>query len=148
MKRLSKVLLVFITLTLCFIWGNSLLPANLSGAISGWVKECLNAIFNGIGAGISGDGVLRKVAHASEFALLGIELSILLRRIFKRHFSLLFLCGLSVALLDETIQLFVNGRAGSVKDIWIDFAGFCVGTTICLLLERLTRHKNETPNRR
>lgn len=149
MKKMPKLLLVFIILTLCFIWGNSMLPASVSGTVSGWVKEFINTVLGKIGGmGMSGDGFLRKIAHASEFALLGIELTILLLRRFKKHISLLFLCGLSVALLDETIQLFVNGRAGSVKDIWIDFAGFCVGTTICLLLERLTRHKNETPNRR
>ena len=146
MKRLSKLLLAFIALTLCFIWGNSLLTSNLSSAISRWVKEWLNEIFSAIGVtGMSGDGVLRKIAHASEFALLGIELTILLLGRFKKHISLLLLCGLSVALVDETIQLFVNGRAGSVKDIWIDFAGYCVGATMCLLLERVTRHKNETP---
>lgn len=146
MKKIPKLLLVLIILTLCFIWGNSLLSANLSGTVSGWVKDFINTIIGELGGtSMSGDGVLRKIAHASEFALLGIELTFLLLGRFKKHISLLFLCGLSVALLDETIQLFVNGRAGSVKDIWIDFAGYCVGATMFLLLKRVTRHKKETP---
>lgn len=45
----QKILLVLIVLTLCFIWGNSLMPASFSGAISGWAKNVLNAILGDVG---------------------------------------------------------------------------------------------------
>ena len=44
----------------------------------------------------------------------------------KGDLILLFLCLLT-ALTDETIQLFVPGRSGELRDVWIDFAGGVLG---------------------
>ena len=127
----QKILLVLIVLTLCFIWGNSLMPATFSGAISGWAKNVLNAILGDMGnSGMSGDGVLRKIAHASEFAVLGVLLTLLMEEECKTKLSFLVLYGLGVAFVDETIQLFVDGRSGQIQDVWIDLAGFVVGVAI------------------
>jgi septal ring factor EnvC (AmiA/AmiB activator) len=38
--------------------------------------------------------------------------------------------GQLTALTDETIQMFVDGRGPSLKDVWIDFAGVTVGMAI------------------
>ena len=72
MLRNRKRMAVCITLlcvNLCFIWGNSLLPGEISGAISGWLRELL------LGAAPEGPdvghGLLRKLAHFTEFACLG-----------------------------------------------------------------------------
>ena len=69
MLRNRKRMAVCITLlcvNLCFIWGNSLLPGEISGAISGWLRELL------LGAAPEGPdvghGLLRKLAHFTEFA--------------------------------------------------------------------------------
>ena len=48
MKRTDKRLRLCITLLTCvliFIWGNSLLPGEVSGALSDWVKSILARIF-------------------------------------------------------------------------------------------------------
>lgn len=131
----QKILLVLIVLTLCFIWGNSLMPASFSGAISGWAKNVLNAILGDVGnSSVSGEGVLRKIAHASEIAVLGVLLTDLMANKLRQKLPLVALCGLSSALVDETIQLFSEGRAGLVKDIWIDCGGFCFGVLmVCLI---------------
>ena len=121
-------------LTLCFIWGNSLLPASVSGAISQWVKELLNRLlwFLSGGPTMSGDGVLRKLAHASEFALLGAELT-LWRGKTAEKLPQVLLGGILAALTDETIQLFVAGRSGQVRDVWIDTLGVVIGCgAVCL----------------
>lgn len=136
----KKLLLIITILTICFIWGNSLLPASISGAISEWVKNILNFMVTGSPEnGMSGDGVLRKLAHASEFFALGVELTLILRKMWKKPLHLLLLCGLSTAFIDETIQLFVEGRAGMVKDIWIDLGGFCTGALIMLLILQILK---------
>lgn len=44
------------------------------------------------------------------------------------------LIGLSVAGLSELIQLFVDGRYGSLKDVGIDFGGYATGIAIFALL--------------
>ncbi|MEG2857797.1 MAG: VanZ family protein, partial [Clostridia bacterium] len=86
------------------------------------------------------------VAHASEFALLAAELTILLRIMQRKPISLLILCGLSAALVDETLQLFIDGRAGMVLDIWIDFGGIIAGVVITLLIHRIsTMRKKAKP---
>ena len=38
-----------------------------------------------------------------------------------------------VASLDETLQLFVNGRAGRVQDVLIDSAGALVGVLVVFI---------------
>ena len=131
----KNILIALIALTLCFIWGNSLMPASLSGAISGWVKNVLSAILGDMGSsGASGYGLLRKIAHASEFAVLGALLTTLMADKLRQRLPVVALCGLSSALVDETIQLFSEGRAGLVKDIWIDMGGFCFGVLMVYLI--------------
>ena len=38
--------------------------------------------------------------------------------------------GLFTAILDETVQLFVDGRSGEVLDVLIDFSGVLVSVLI------------------
>jgi len=126
------MLILLLIFTLCFIWGNSLLPASVSGAFSGRVNDLVNMIWHTIDhkMGSSGDGVLRKVAHATEFAALGMETLVLFQYDFKKNWASIFLCGVSTALIDETIQVFTAGRSGQIRDIWIDFAGFLFGVLL------------------
>lgn len=127
-----RMLIILLIFTLCFIWGNSLLPASVSEDFSGRVNDLVNMIWHTIDhkVGSGGDGVLRKVAHATEFAVLGMETLALFQYDFKRKWTSVFLCGIGTALIDETIQLFTVGRSGEVRDIWIDFTGFLFGVLL------------------
>lgn len=136
-EQRSRILFCLIGVTLVFIWGNSLMPGSVSGAISDWAGNVLHAIFGGQAGTTTGNGVLRKVAHMTEFAILGAELSLLWRDQLRHRLSTIFLCGLGTAVLDETIQLFSSGRAGQLRDVWIDTAGFTIGV---LLTAALIRH--------
>ncbi len=141
-KKNPGIIKVLIALTLCFIWGNSLMPASVSGAISGWVKDVLNAILGGASIqGVPGDGLLRKIAHASEFAVLGMVLALLKKKGNKTKVSLLAICGLGAAFVDETIQLFVVGRSGQIKDAWIDIAGFGIGVLLVSLIASIVQKR-------
>lgn len=127
-----RMLIILLIFTWCFIWGNSLLPASVSGAFSGRVNDLVNMVWHTIDhkMGSSGDGTLRKIAHATEFTALGMEISALFQYDFKRNWTSILLCGVSTALIDETIQLFIAGRSGEVRDIWIDFTGFLLGVLL------------------
>jgi VanZ family protein len=143
-EKQQKILLWLMGLTLAFIWGNSLMPASVSGAISEWVRQIVNAIIGGVGggSGFSGDGVLRKTAHMLEFLAWGAEVTVLLHGRLKEKWPLQLLLGLGVALIDETIQLFMAGRAGMVQDIWIDMGGFLTGCGIaCGILRRKKKQR-------
>jgi VanZ family protein len=71
------------------------------------------------------DVVLRKLAHAAEFAVLGA----LLYRALRRE-PLAILLGSAYAVTDEVHQAFVSGRHASPFDWLIDTAGVIAGVLL------------------
>ena len=71
------------------------------------------------------DLVLRKLAHAAEFAVLG---GLLLRALRDERAALL--AGIAYAISDELHQHFVPGRVGSPLDVAIDSVGVAVGVLL------------------
>lgn len=140
-KRL-RLCAVLIAVNLCFIWGNSLLPGEISGAISEAVKNVIRWCLSFLGlqsGGGGGGGLLRKVAHFTEFACLG-GLFTWLFSMLRRPVLLAPGCGFLAACVDETIQIFVPDRGPSVFDVGIDMAGVAVGVTLLLLFHYI-KHK-------
>lgn len=139
--RLSIVLTI---LNLLFIWGNSLLPANISAAISTFVRDILAALFPGEGTAdpSTGHGILRKIAHVLEFCSLGALLCWLLTELGKKRiFSLLG--GFVVACADECIQLFVPGRGPHIRDVFIDTSGVIVGFGVFTIVYMIYKKKKQ-----
>lgn len=120
---------ILIALNLIFIWGNSLLPGELSGALSDWVKELLSRLLPVGGIGPSGGGLLRKLAHFAEFALLGLLLTRFFRLLGKKYWYALP-WGVLAAAIDETIQIFVPGRGPGLRDVGIDTCGVLTGMVL------------------
>ena len=139
--RTAKILLV---LNLAFIWGNYLLPGELSGAFSDWVKNLILSLLpaqSGVGVG---GGLFRKLAHFTEFALLGIVLFRLIRnREDKTPVAWLLSlgCGFFVACVDELLQHFSPGRAPRFGDVCIDTAGVLTGTLLYLAAHFICKSK-------
>ena len=121
--RLCTALLI---LNLAFIWGNSLLPGSVSGAISDWVKNLIAMLFPVDTSAASSGGLLRKVAHFTEFAALGMCLTWLFAMLQKAKYWP-FACGAAAACVDETIQRFVPDRGPSLLDVGIDSCGVLTG---------------------
>ena len=138
-KRL-RLCLTLLVLNLCFIWGNSLLPGEISGALSDWVKGLISALLPGDDGMPGGGGLLRKLAHFTEFATLGMCLCWLMGML-RKHTGLAWICGVAVACVDETIQRFVPDRGPSIRDVGIDSCGVAVG--ILLLLAGYTIRKKK-----
>lgn len=122
-----------------FIYHNSLTPAVVSSRQSGTVLSLLRSLAErlGISAPWLTEHVVRKTAHFAEFALLGVFLWNCLRSYSlvmplwaaaEAFLSVLF------PLLDETLQLFTEGRSAQVDDVWLDIAGVCAGTLFMVLL--------------
>ena len=79
-----------------------------------------------LGTGLGGwDLVLRKVAHAAEYAILG---ALLLRATGRAGPA--FALGVLYAVSDEIHQSFVPGRAGVALDVAIDALGVAVGILV------------------
>jgi VanZ like family. len=138
--RLRLFLRLMLIVTLCFIWGNSLLSRDESSLLS----QGLTAWLRSIGIPIKDDHFVRKLAHFCEFGLLGCELTLLLwlrrplhlRELFTSAF-LAFLAGAA----DETIQIF-SSRGSQVSDVLLDFCGALTGILFMSLLIRLGERRN------
>ncbi len=121
--RLCTTLLVG---NLILIWGNSLLPGEISGTISDWVRDLLASLLPGGAAFGPGGGLIRKLAHFTEFTMLGMCLSWFFGMLQKNRIWPL-LCGVAAACIDETIQRFVPDRGPSLWDVGIDTCGVITG---------------------
>lgn len=133
MKQTHKFRL-FLALTLCWtavIFTHSLMPATVSRQESGGILQILQRLLPFLS-----HFLLRKLAHFSAFAVLGALLARTVTLKTAQQPALPFLLGLVSALCDETIQLFVAGRSGEVRDVWIDFSGVVVGALLVLLAVR------------
>ena len=132
-------------LNLIFIWGNSLLPGEISGAFSDAVRDLLAPLFGGKPGSSSGGGLLRKLAHFTEFTCLGLCLRWLFGMLCKKpleYLSFPLLCGVTAAAIDETIQRFVPLRGPSIKDVGIDTLGIVLGIVIISLMY-VIKNKNK-----
>lgn len=130
---------VILLLLLLLIWGNSLQPAEASSAFSSGVLSKLQPLWlqlTGASFPIS-HHLLRKLGHFSEFFLLGSVSTFTGttgRRKLASNLPMILYTGLAVAVADETIQYFSPGRSPEVRDILIDYSGFCCGLLAALVL--------------
>ena len=142
MKRRDKRLRLsgwLIGCLLCFIWGNSLLPGEISGAISGFVRDLISLLLPGDGTPDQGHGLLRKLAHFTEFASLGMILTWIMLLI-RKPIPLSPACGFAAACIDETIQIFVPDRGPAFTDVLIDTTGVLTGLLLLLFIRRWRRN--------
>lgn len=148
-ERRIRLCTALLAVNLLLIWGNSLIPGEISGEISGFVTEVIGKLL-GLAPGESqgGHGLLRKLAHFSEFACFGALLTWRLGMGMQTGRNLIcqtLLGSLTVACLDETIQVFVDGRSSGLPDVWIDACGAAAGMTVLLFgyyLRKKKKHNN------
>ena len=138
-----------IIILLAFIWGNSLLPGRISGAFSDWVKQILTDLFPFLFSGMpdsTSGGLLRKLAHFTEFASLGACFCWLYGMLRTKQAEQLFLSvasGFLVACIDETIQRFVPDRHGCFTDVGIDTAGVAAGIVLFTIAYHIIKHNRK-----
>ncbi len=95
---------------------------------------------------------VRKLAHLSEYALLGLLAFRALRLSIAVSLPRTALLGLvvvlAVAATDELRQSFLASRTGSLLDVGIDFAGGAIGVCLIIALHRaagIGAPSSETP---
>lgn len=128
---------------LIFIFGHSLQTGEESSAASDFVAELCQPWLSGTPlTADQGTLLIRKLAHFSEFALLGGFFCAAANAIPLPAPSLAAAYGGTLAAIaDEFIQRFVDGRSSQVTDIVIDMAGVLFGLCICLLLRQLCANR-------
>jgi VanZ family protein len=150
----KRIYILLFCLILCFIWGNSMLSKEASGAISHFVATILGGNRE---PSEEGHHLVRKLAHFCEFMSLGAVSVLLCRETLSRKGERALFCafvGAFVPLADETLQIFTQ-RGPSLSDVWIDIGGFACGCIIvavafliafALSARRASAEKSEAPN--
>ena len=143
-KGSHRPLTVLILLTLVLIWGHSLLGREASSEESGFVMELLEPVLEMVvGEGNVTEFLVRKLAHFTEFFVLGLEVLTFFayrKPLFPQAFLLALTHGFFAAFLDETIQIF-SGRGPMIQDVWLDVCGFAVGASLMLGIMVWTKHR-------
>ena len=128
MKILRYGLILLICATLIFIFAQSMKSPEESAADSDKVGDIIAEVIppeTKPGEFIQTN--IRKLAHFTEFFVLGAEIAayalIFYKNVWVRllHYPL----GILFALLDETVQIFTE-RGPQIVDVWIDFLGYTV----------------------
>ena len=136
-KKRMTLCILLLCAVLGFIWGNSMIVGAESAAVSGRVMSLIKAFLH-----LSEDTaeamhpIIRKIAHFTEFACLGMLLTWLHGMMGEKKGHLVImplLWSLAVACVDETIQSFVPNRVSDTMDIWLDTCGAFAGIMILLL---------------
>lgn len=137
---------VIFTIALCaciaYIFRNSLQTGAQSSLRSQAVMQAVNEALYKVHLDPMSEHTIRKLAHFLEFTMEGFLLMLCLRVYtahFVRHMSWPLLIGMSTALMDETIQLFIPNRTSMVTDVWIDMAGVVTGLLVALVILLIVR---------
>lgn len=141
-NRWHIVLLIYV----CVIYGNSLTPGDISSMGSGFVLSRIHEFMemSALDSGWLTEHMVRKTAHFAEYAGFGMLLVLSFKTwIAPAASGLRTACELCVLVpfVDETIQLFVQGRSGQVDDIWLDLSGAFCGLVIMTVLMKLFGNK-------
>lgn len=128
--------LVLTALWVAVIYILSAMSGEVSSAQSKSVWEVLHTIWEDLS-----HENLRKIAHGVEYFILGaLAVSMFFNtKSFKVAKPMLF--SVLVAMGDETLQLYVDGRASEIMDIWMDFGGAVVGILIFWGIHALRKGK-------
>ena len=146
MKKKSCWLLV--ALMVIFIFSNSAASAGTSNGMSLTVSEWIRPVLNTVGLHPETDFlnfVIRKLAHFSEYALLGCLIAIAYRlqpwSWMKSKAALLPFFIIPV--LDENLQRFSAGRSCELRDMLIDSAGMAAGLFLAIVLLGIVGHQKK-----
>lgn len=135
--------------TMVFIFSNSLAVADVSNSVSGDAQQQLYTLLDK--ASLPGLKqvfsiyVVRKLAHFSEYALLGFWWGLLAGSFagrLRRYASAALACA-ATAFADEGLQLITPGRSGQLSDVALDccgaLAGILTGVVLLCIARRLYR---------
>ena len=146
MKKKSCWLLV--ALMVIFIFSNSAASAGTSNGMSLTVSEWVRPVLNTVGLHPETDFlnfVIRKLAHFSEYALLGCLIAIAYRlqpwSWMKSKAALLPFFIIPV--LDENLHRFSAGRSCELRDMLIDSAGMAAGLFLAIVLLGIVGHQKK-----
>lgn len=146
MKKGRIIFLLLTIVCLAFIWINSSFDGAESSEISGGILGIINNFMISLGFKKEfSEHFIRKTAHFTEYAGLSFLITTDFKLFYydmKKCWEKVLFSGILVAVIDETIQLFPEGRSSMVTDVWIDFAGVCCAFIVTIVLYRFLEKSN------
>lgn len=132
-----NIILVIIWMMLIFIMSS--FNANDSSNQSNFIVNILVSIFNIHNIDIL-SLIVRKLAHLTEYAILGVLVYNLTHSYNQKTYIVLFISTL-YAITDEIHQYFVPGRSCQITDIMIDTIGIIIGVYLYKLIIKRYQEK-------
>lgn len=142
--------LIALCVWICFIWANSLVSGEPSDSQSFGVVAVLEPLFHffGVHERELMNYMVRKAAHASEYAVFGFLDGMAFLPSLKSEKphatrsgsameAIAFCVLVLVPCVDESIQRFVPGRNGNITDVLIDLVGASVGFMVALAIAQV-----------
>ncbi len=128
MKKKINLILLIIWMIVIFIMSSY--NATDSSSQSGFIVNILSRILNINNLDLS-SLIIRKLAHFTEYLILGILATNCLKDYDIKHiFIISLIFCIFYACSDEIHQLFVPGRSGNIIDVTIDSVGALTGTIV------------------
>ncbi|MBS6602005.1 MAG: VanZ family protein [Clostridium sp.] len=135
-----------LVLWMCFIFYMS----SRSGSESQEQSDLVLSILNFLGLQLNesikniASFIVRKTAHVTEYMILYILIFrvVTLYSNTKKSKLIALFCMVLYASTDEIHQLFVSGRSGMVRDVFIDSIGGIIGVGITFVYENIKKKKS------
>ena len=148
-RHQRPLLLLLLVLQMTLIFTMSSFGSDSSNAQSNQIIHVLHQVFPNLSHTSGPDAsvltfIVRKTAHFTEYAILGILFYFFYRQTLPqknglRLFVLAILSSFLYACTDEIHQLFVPGRSGQFTDVLVDTLGASFGCTILSFSNYLKR---------
>lgn len=139
MNKLKIIFIVIILLTIGLFWFNSSMPIPVSYQQSEVAKEIVEQVTDNTKIPFLKfiEKHVRKSAHALEYSILGLVLSLFvllcLKKITLQYLWNIFSVSLTVAVADEAIQI-LSGRGPLISDVLIDIFSALIGMTVVFIV--------------
>lgn len=130
----NKISLLLVILWMIFIFVMSSFDATSSSNQSNFIVDIITSIINIKDIGLL-SLIIRKLAHFTEYFILGILVINFITRYDKKIIIAILLC-IIYATSDEIHQIFVPGRSCQIIDIMIDSLGSIMGIYLYKLITK------------
>ena len=140
MKRKKIINIILLITWMIIIFLMSSFPGNESSEQSNFIVNIIIKLFNISNLELLGY-IVRKLAHISEFFILGL-LFINLMKLYNKRLYLGIIFSYIYAITDELHQLFIPDRSCQITDTLIDLIGIVIAYVLYILIKRITDRNN------
>ena len=156
-KTKKAIFIAVIVCSVLFIWSNSFRNGEVSKEASNGLRQLIIDFFEYcFGIDLKETFFfffLRKIAHFTEYFILGAEVFLFRNAFLQKNKTTLLnitYIGALTAFVDETIQLIpALERSGEVGDVWIDICGYLLAfLAVFIVLQIIKKVKKYLQNKK